>query len=89
MCLLDQSPNQSPEPNRFLGLGGLRPLAPCQTAFVFLVLRFQIASPRAAQFTQSDEIWLPEWSDGMGERSGAQSRSRGYLGASQSAGLLN
>jgi len=35
---------------------------------------------------QSDENWQTEWSGGLGERSGARSRSRGVLGASQSAG---
>src|ERR1019366_8382631 len=38
---------------------------------------------------RSDETWLPEWSVGMGERSGARSRSRGVSGASQSSGHLN
>ena len=34
----------------------------------------------------SDETWLPEWSDGVGERSGGTVRSRGVLGqASHSA----
>jgi hypothetical protein len=37
---------------------------------------------------QSDETWLTEWSDGMDERSGARSRSRGVPGASQSSGQL-
>ena len=37
---------------------------------------------------RSDETWLSEWSAGMGERSGARSRSRGVPGASQSAGQL-
>ena len=37
---------------------------------------------------RSDETWLSEWSAGMGERSGARSRSRGVPGASQSSGQL-
>lgn len=38
---------------------------------------------------RSDETWLTEWSDGMGERSGARSPVAWGFGASQSSGHHN
>ena len=68
--------------------------AVCAPAFLRRKRRW-VRSPLAEKSTplpshhlvrRSDETWLTEWSGGLGERSGARSRSRGCFGASQSSG---